>query len=680
MYSRHLYLGLLWVVGFSTQAQMPLDTLALAARTLPEVVIRTEREPATEALILPEVALAHSLETLTGINLISRGGYGQEPVYRAQAPQRMQVQIDGMRVFSAGPARMDPAISYLDEGALQSAQLHSNSHSQAHHSGLSGSLDLELGHPTLGAPSFSGQLFSAYHSNTQGTDQRGAFTYQNEKWAIKATGAYQNHQNYRAGNGAIIQPSHYQRSNIALLSTVKLSDHELLKAHLIADQLGFAGFPAVPMDASDSHGFIGGVEYGNYRGWGPFRQIEAQLYHNNLYHHMDDAERTDVFMHMDMPSWSHTTGGSLSAKDWRLGAHRLDVALEAYSNFRRAEMTMFAPSDQEPDMFMLPWPDSRLSGIGIGFTHQRQGQRWHWQNTLRLDWQSTRVLSSRGSKTWGGFGFEVDRARHFLNPQLRSRLSFQHRENQEFFAGISLGQRSGSTSELYGYYLFNAHDAFDYLGNPLLKPEQLLNMEVGYRIGSPRWSLCAEAFTLQYRNYIFGELTDIDNMTIRARGVRTYVNAARASFWGTELRGHYQWSNHWQSTAQMAYMRGFLPGRFDLPLIPPLQGSLGTQYQKGAWQAGLQSQWAAAQPHYNAELGDRYTPSYGLLHSEVHYTLSGKKWRWKLGLQVQNILNQKYRPHLNWGGIPSPGRNLIFSLNIRPQEKKRGAHPPQTCE
>lgn len=241
--------------------------------------------------------------------------------------------------------------------------------------------------------------------------------------------------------------------------------------------------------------------------------------------------------------------------------------------------------------------------------------------------------------------------------------------SQDIKAGISYGSRAPNTSELYGYYLFNAHDAFDYLGNPNLTTEKLLNIELGYTYQATRWKLGGQLFSMHYRNFILGTLTPIDNMTVRARGVREYENLPRARFYGFQAHGQYQWTPEWRSNLQIEYLRGYIPGRFNLPLVPPLQGNFKQQVQLKNWQMQAGLEWAAPQHKFNESLGDQFTRGYALLNAGVQHSLKLKKAVVHLSVNAQNLLNNQYRNHLNWGGIPSMGRNIIFGISVRPQEK-----------
>ena len=663
---RHLLLWwLILLLPTSLWAQESADTAKIERRTLPDVTVLSSRKDYEREVEDPSGNINLQLSKINGLNLISRGNFGREVIYRGQQGKRMQIRIDGMRVMSACTDRMDPITSYLGVGQVQNAQVFSASQGRSSGAGLAGNVNLKLKKLPLNSnEKWNWSAGSQFHSNTLGFTNTAAIGHSRKKWAFQLRGSWNDHNDYRDGNGNIIAHSRYSKHNIALRSVFRLSQRELLKIDGIYDRVNFAGFPALPMDVGNSRGLITGLSYVNFKGLAGFGRYELKAYYNDLFHQMDDSERRDVFMHMDMPGWSRTFGAQFSASDWQKGAHSLRLNLESYTNYRRAEMTMFAPNDVEPDMFMLTWPDSRLAVLGGGLTHRWEQEKWSWQNTARFDWESNKIVDEFGRKMWGGMGYAVDRWRSYVNPQVKSSLSYDWNPRQRLTLSGSYGQRSPSTSELYGFYLFNAQDAVDYLGNPDLRPEYMASAELSFRWQSENWVWNSTVYAMHYYNYIFGELTAIDNMTVRARGVKRYENFGQANFYGAQSKMEYRLLERWTVTGKAEYLRGFIPGRFDLPQIPPLQGMLRLDFQEKQWSSHLALNMANEQNNFNRQLGDRYTPGFTVLNAGFDYQFSWENYHMELGLTARNLLNRQYRQHLNWGGIPNMGRNLIFSAKI----------------
>lgn len=662
---KKLITGVLCLCGWTLFCQaQETDSIEFDAMHLEEIVVvdqwlhnhKPGHQPGSHQLEL-------QLKQLQGVNLISRGSFAQQVMYRGQTDGRMQVKLNGMRIYSACTDKMDPSTSYVVSNNLRTAEMQSGCESHCSNNGLAGSLDLQLKTPSLGQEQkWKAGISQEFHSNTRGWVSNIDLENQAGKFAWRLNAAWQKHGNYQAGGGDEIAHSQNQKQNWALNTAYRLSDKELLRVDAIFDLATKVGYPALPMDVGRARAVIAGATYISHKKLGPFAGYELKLYHNDVYHEMDDTHRDDIYMHMDMPGWSQTTGASLSTYDWQVKNHRLNVAAEYYTNYRRAEMTMYP--DGQPPMFMLTWPDTRIHGVGAGASdHWRFGKNM-LTTTLRFDMESSHLPGTLGNRQWEGMGYNMETSRSYFLPQLKTSWAHNLTAAQCLSASAGYGLRAPTTSELFGFYLFNAHDAYDYLGNPDLKPESLLSAEIGYQYRKKSLSLETNIFLQQYYNYIFGLNSEWDAMTWGARGVRIYQNISNASFYGFEASASYRITSHLQAQAKTEFLRGVRNGNINLPLIPPLQGNLGATYQLKKFDLGVQGRLAAAQNHYNHEYGDIYTPAYALLDASVGYKSSIGKLQFEASITATNLLDSHYRDHLNWSGIPGMGRNVVMKITL----------------
>lgn len=649
------------------QSEQPSDTvfIKLDHINLPDIVVIDQLD---KEAVLEQSATDHQLELqlkqLKGVNLISRGGFAQEVLFRGQADGRIQVRLNGMRIYSACTDRMDPSTSYVVANNLHTAEMASACESHCSNNGLAGSLNLQTKKPTFDkAKPLRFGWVQQYQSNTNGLSSALNLESNTKRWAWRVNGAWLKNENYTAGGGRQVEYSQNEKQNWAVNSVYRITSKRFVQLDFIYDLATDIGYPALPMDVSKAQAFIGGITYMSYHQIGPFQRFNLKLYHNDIYHEMDDTQREDVFMHMDMPGWSQTTGLTLDAFDWKLNRHKLNASAEYYTNFRRAEMTMYPDNGSEPPMFMFTWPDSRIHGLALGLTDHFHWGENHLNTTIRVDYETSGVSADLGKLQWEGMGYEMSGQRSYVLPQLKTALSRKLNKTQAINASIAYGQRGPTTSELYGFYLFNAHDGFDYLGNPDLKAEQLVSTEIGHQISKKKWQFSSTLFLQQYFNYIFGLTTEYDAMTWGANGVRAYDNIASATFWGIEVGGQWIFTPTIKSTASVEYLRGVRPGA-DLPLVPPLQANVGVNATLKQMGFVLAARMAAEQNYFNMEYGDRYTPGYALIDAAVTYKLPIKKVDIQLEVAANNLLDTYYRDHLNWGGIPSMGRNLIFKVKL----------------
>lgn len=603
------------------------------------------------------------LKELPGVNLISRGAYGKEVSYRGQSEGRVQVRINGMRIYNACTDRMDPVTSYVAENNLQSAELDDGCGTKCSANGLTGNLNLETRKGDFqGQSGWEGGVSQQMVTNGWGSQTAAHLTGHAKRWAWRVNGSWQKSGNYRDGSGREVKYSQFEKANLSGYLGFRASGRDLLELELIYDRATDVGYPALLMDVGLARGLIGSITYSAERPLGPFARQSWKIYHNDIYHQMDDSQRPEVAMRMDMPGWSRTSGFRLDATGWQEGAHQWTAGAEVFTNYRKAEMTMY-PEDQLP-MYMMTWPDARLYGAGVGLQHQWQWGEGQLNTSLRLDGEASHLAGDLGLRQWSGMGYEAGGQRVYWLPQWRSGYTLPTGENHQWLISAQWGKRAPVTSELYGFYLFNASDAFDYLGSPDLVAEQMAGTEVGHIYHQGAWRISTRAYWHQYLQYIFGQSLPYSAMTPGARGVRQYENLPSARVWGVEHTMDYRPDGPFHATARWEYVNGFAEAVGPLPLMPPLQGQVRGAYRWQEWHFSLQTRWAWEQKVINTAYGDRYTPGYALWDVALWFPMEGEQVDTRLEVSLENAFDMAYRPHLQWGEVLSPGRSLRLKVTF----------------
>ncbi len=654
---------LLLAAGAAGLAQSP-DTTDVLDRheDLTEVLILEERVKNAVAQHAFRYGLEDKLKALAPINLVARGPYARELMYRGQSGNRTQVRVDGMRVYMACTDRMDPPSSYVATNNLAEIALQDPTEG-ALQSGQAGAVNLKTARARLGKrPEWRWNAGLRGQTNGGGAQAMMNLERRKQNWAVRLNGSWQKRTPYIDGRGQKVDFTQYEKQNWALSGVYRLSPQDKLQAQVVYDRAVDVGYPSLPMDVGLARGVISSISYLSSRNWGPFAGGRVKVYFNDIFHEMDDTQRPHVPMHMDMPGWSRTYGLNARTGQWSLGQHQLKAQAELYHNYRRAEMTMYP--EGEPSMFMLTWPDARLSGAALALTHQWKLKRWYLDNSLRLGGEETRVSSANGQRQWEAQGYEVEEPRRVLLPQLGIKMGRDLGARQSLEASFSYGLRGPTTPERYGYYLFNAADGYDYLGNPDLRPERLATYALAYKLRQKNGQVKGEAYWQAYRDYIFGAFEEGSPLTARSRGIRRYANEAAASFWGLSAQGQWQ-LNAWNLRGTLKWNQGQLSDGEYPPLLPPLQGSVNGAYSfKEHWQVGGQLRWALAQRRFNRDFRERATPGYALADCRVAYRGLQKSFDWELALAGRNLLDQYYFPHTSINRIASPGRNLVLELKV----------------
>jgi iron complex outermembrane receptor protein len=360
---------------------------------------------------------------------------------------------------------------------------------------------------------------------------------------------------------------------------------------------------------------------------------------------------------MDMPGYSKTYG-IYGEGEMKINAkQKLLLRADGSTNLLNASMTMYQ-AGQLP-MYMLTWPDNRKNQFGLSASWLLQiDSSLKVQVTGRTDLVRYQLVSTEAKDQVSIFGYPSANRNNFLkNISTSVSKNISHKISTN--ASLSYSERIPTASELYGFYLFNSNDGFDYIGNPGLNIEQSLQADISalYNWGKNRIQLTY--YYSKVYNFITG-LTDpsVSAMTIGATGVKSFINIANASITGLELSAVLKPAAPIDIISTLRYTRGKDNDNNPLPSIAPLKNTSSFRYQLNKAFVQLEYDAALKQNRINLKTGEDKTDGYILLNAKFGYNtnLFGKMVELQSG--VENVLDKKYHEHLDWGNISRPGRNI----------------------
>jgi len=598
------------------------------------------------------------LRKINGVDLVNRGAYAAEPVYRGMSGERAPVTINNMKIFGACTDKMDPVNSYVSANNLKSIKVVKDAGSSESMNSTSGVIAFKTKSPVFNAPNkWSGQVGGGFQTANNEYNSQFSTSYSLSKWAMRANGTYRKAANYRAGGGKEIEFSQYEKTNLAFSTSYLAKGNTLLNVEYIYDEAQNVGYPALPMDVSTARGNIYSISMNKYLG---NKQVEAKIYGSNILHIMDDTQRT-VIMHMDMPGWSNTYGANLVFTN-ELEFTGWSASVDYYFNQSRAEMTMY-PTNEIP-MYMLTWPDVFKNSVSVAFSNKRTiAQHLSLLVSGRVEVGSNEIKDEMGVKQLQAIGVKGVSGNNFVLPSVSAELITLSDSEWKWNLMASYGQRQASVSEGFGYYLFNSQDNYDYIGDPALSTESSYKLETGISVNKKRnqWNL--QVFGYYMPNYIVGEIREgYSSMTIGADGVKFYVNLPYAQLYGFEGGFEYQFAEFLSFSTQAQYTYGIGSEGDPLPLIPPLKNTARVAFDNTKWNAGVEFKSALAQNNPRVTFGETLTPGYSIVNMDIGYGFLFNNTSLRFGLQAKNLLDQYYWDHLDFNSIPRPGRSINFSI------------------
>jgi len=617
---------------------------------------------------------------LNGLSLIKRGAYALEPQVNGFSGGQLNVTIDGMRMFGACTDKMDPVTSYIEPTNLKNITVKQGTGSCNTGCNIGGAVDMTLLEPTLDtAQAQFASIAFGYESISRSKNLLLTLGFGNEKWSWLLDGVYRKNENYRNGNNREVKFSQFEKTNIHSALMFKPNKQNSFKADFLVDAGFNVGYPALPMDVSLARATLFALEYQHKAK----TQLKAKIYFNEVVHIMDDSKRDSlhflknppvgksdsVYMRMDMPGKSSTLGAYAQLiVPWN-EKNILTLKVDNYTNNSVAEMTMhmryagFAP---EAPMYMQTWPAMLRNVSGIFVENNTYlNEKLTLTFNGRLDFNIDHLQSEYRQQQFSVFNYDLEKTQSQLVKSLN--LSTQYRFDKHFslLASTGYAERMPTIGELFGFYLYNAYDGYDYIGNPYLKVEKsnFFRLDLQYSHSKLKANLNQSLSFIG--DYIMGATNpDIPAMNFYTNGTRVYTNVTNAQLYSADLQILYSPLKTLSVFVLSKFTLGKINKNTPMPLISPLKNIVAIQYERKSWELQVECESALAQNRINVAYGERVTPAYAVLNVKSAYWFSFSNVAFNAGLGITNLLNKAYYEHLDWGRINRPGRSVELYLKM----------------
>lgn len=196
-----------------------------------------------------------------------------------------------------------------------------------------------------------------------------------------------------------------------------------------------------------------------------------------------------------------------------------------------------------------------------------------------------------------------------------------------------------------------------------LKPEKTYNTEVGYKFMGREIRYSVSLFYMHLADLI--TRVQVPGQQVGGYHVYTKENSQTSYLRGFETTFEYQIWKYFSIKTGASYAYGQNMSRNEpMRRIPPFNGRLMGNYQKGKWQGAVEYLFAGKQ--VRLAQGDKDdnripkggTPGWNIVNLYGGYVANGYAFR----LAIQNIFNQDYRTH--GSGINGVGRSGSLSIQI----------------
>ena len=609
-------------------------------------------------------SIEEHLLQLNNVAMVKRGAYAWEPVVNNMSTERLSTTIDGMKIFYACTDKMDPVTSYVESGNLQRVRLDSGLDGNPQATGnIGGSIDLKLRKAGFDAAPQEFNLTTGYEANGHLQVYGADAAFSSQTFYANFGAFYRDADNYRAGGHQDVPFSKFHKVNSFLNLGFRPAPNHIVEGTVIFDRATDVGYPALNMDVSDATGLITSLSYRREQLAGLFYRWETKVYYNHITHNMDDSTRPDVIIHMDMPGKS-STAGLYSLLEGSRGKHQYQLNFDCYYNTLFADMTMYVEGAKP--MYMLTWPDVGTFNSGLSLSDNIRLSDTHSIHlSAKGSWQQQRINSDEGYHALEIFFPGVERSKRTFMGRVSVSYAWQ-KNGWRLAAGTGYGNRAPSVTESFGYFLNNAFDRYDYIGNPHLKNESAVELNTSASWQNDVIDTRLEVNAFLFHNYIIGTPDNrLSAMTIGAPGVKVYQNLKHAQIVNTAFTfsvtplSWLRWDN------KVSYSYGKESTGAHLPLIAPFTYLTALKLFHQNWEGELGGELVGKQSNYSNKYGESLTPGYAVWHISAGYQFNIHTVVANIHVGVDNLFDRYYSTYSDWNHIPQKGRNIYANLSFQ---------------
>lgn len=137
---------------------------------------------------------------------------------------------------------------------------------------------------------------------------------------------------------------------------------------------------------------------------------------------------------------------------------------------------------------------------------------------------------------------------------------------------LSYSERTPTATEMYGFYLFNASDGYDYIGKTNLLSEKSLQFDLSTLYKWKQNKIQINYYFSKVNNFIVGKINSLfSSMTIGANGVKNFSNISFAKIWGLEATSFVNLSPKFITVSTFRYTNAKDNNNMHLPFVSPLK-------------------------------------------------------------------------------------------------------------
>lgn len=619
-----------------------------------------------------------------GFGVIKKGNYAMEPVLRGNKFERLNIQFDGgTHSTNACPNRMDPAISQISVEEIEKVEVIKGPYSVRFGPVFGGLVNVISKRPERKQDHLGSGFVEAGYQSNGGNYYANIYTQiVSHKWDFTLNAGYKDYGNYKSGNKDTIASS-FRRFGYSSKLGYNISKNQRLQLNVRQSFAKDILYPGLPMDAIKDNSTITSIDYAGGNISEHLISFKIKVYGSFVDHLMTNQLRPNYSMvHAETPVNAYNYGGRVEV-GIKGGANKMLYVGADYQTIKkdgvRYREVYKNTCVNPPDIFDPPksfvdkvWQNSRKQDIGFFAENRWQiSKSFTWQLGLRVDFVSFAIKDPEYDFSELYTGNIQPESR--ISPAINSILTKDLDNGFRFQWAIAMAQRTPDLAELFINHFSVGMDAYEYIGNPNLRPETNYQTDIKIEKNGEFFTFYTDLFYSRLKNYISAVVdTTIPRKFMPCRPpkyTKRFVNIDDVFMTGIETGFGIRFLKHfdYKFGAAYAYAQNLIIDE-PLPEIPPFTINTALSYSLSDFEAVLNAQIASAQNRVSSSFNESTTPGYTVFNLYLRYS----PWKFlDINAAITNVFNENYVEHLSrpYKNMDSsslyyePGRS--FNIGVR---------------
>ncbi len=590
-----------------------------------------------------------------GFGIVKRGGYAMDPVFRSLKYDQLNLIYDGgVYISNACPNRMDPASTQVSPSEIDRIELVKGPYSVRYGQTMGALINI-ITHKPEPTDEFSihGDVEGGYEINGNGITSRASLDATGKNYDFSIQGGVMTFDDYKNGDGQIV-PSAFKSYNYGTKIGFNPTDRQRLQLSWRQSFGRDIKHASLPMDSPIDNSSILSVDYGVRGLSNKLMSLNAKAYYTFVDHLMSNEGRPSFKMTEALSLVNSTTwGGRLELGLKGNEKITIFVGLDARTvakdgvRYRKVKIMNGMPLDPPKEFTDLIWQDSWLYDIGaFAEANFMLGEQWDVLAGMRLDYVRSGANNPAPDfeALYGGVEPESD-----WGFSITSSINYYFGKNGQMQLSVGRGERPANLLERYINHFTVGMDAYEYVGNPGLKPEVNNQADLTVKAAPGRFFWKVNVFYSLFRNFI-SSVVDESLPRKYMPGTeplyaKRFVNIDHAWQMGFEAEIGYHFTDAF-SVRMGAYYTFAQNVDFDEPLpeIPPLTGLFSLKYEKKHYDIELRGRMVAKQDRVAPSFDEAESPGFSVLDLLGSYS-PVKSLDFTFALK--NMFNANYYEHLS---------------------------------